>query len=95
MRGVDIKAGQRAEIAADVARFVGAGGRIEPHPIYYRDDDILAGGRTHRPAAAGRPAPSKEDIAQARLLNAAGWSRDNIGRRLGVSRTTVSRWLQA
>lgn len=85
---------KRAQLEADLKAFMRKGGRIECHPIYIRDDDLLAGGKGERPASAGRPAPSKEDVAQARLLNSAGWSRNNIGRRLGVSRTTVTRWLQ-
>lgn len=90
------KRAESVRIKNDLEKFLSAGGKIEYAPILWRDDDILAGGRIQpKDHSGGRP-PAKESlVSQARLLNAAGWSRGNIAKRLDVDRTTITRWLQS
>ena len=85
---------KRAQLEADLKAYMRQGGRIECHPIYIRDDDLLVTRvKEPSPHAGRKSAVTPEMIGKALLLNKQGWSRDNIGRNLGVSRTTVTRML--
>jgi DNA invertase Pin-like site-specific DNA recombinase len=80
------------ELAADTASVIV---RLAEIDVQLRENELEAMQRVSRPRLPrGRGRPRKEfPVAKAQRLHAAGWSLDDIGNHLGVSKATVSRAL--
>jgi len=84
----------RARLAADVAAWVKRGRVIPLVPIMRRDaspDKVL---RSAKKGGRAPPVLTQDEEAQILRLNKECWSRTNIGKRLKVSRETVTRVLK-
>lgn len=83
-----------AELASDVEAWLKKGNKIPLVPIIERElPDLLARQITEAKPGRRQKTITPEMVGQMLLLNKAGWTRDNIGRRVGVSRATVTREL--